>query len=65
MTTNLFSIVERPELYISRRAAEEVASTVKAWGYRATVWHKQDRDERGFAVAVSSNAGFEGYAYAL
>jgi len=65
MTLSLFSVVERPELYISRETASEVAKVVRSWGYRATVWHKAERDERGFAVAVSSNNGFEGYAHAL
>lgn len=65
MTLSLFSVVERPELYISRNRADELASCVRAWGYRAAVYHKRDRDERGFAVAVSSNNGFEGYAHAL
>lgn len=65
MTRHLFSVVENPELYISRETANDVANTVRAWGYRATVWHKRDRDERGFAVAVASNNGFEGYAHAL
>lgn len=65
MTLSLFSVVERPELYITRRKADEIATCVREWGYRATVWHKRERDERGFAVAVSSNNGFEGYAHAL
>lgn len=65
MTLSLFSVVESPELFISRERANEVASTVRSWGYRASIYHKRDRDERGFAVAVSSNNGFEGYAHAL
>jgi hypothetical protein len=65
MTTSLFSVVEAPELYITRERAFALAQTVRSWGYRAAVYDKRDRDERGFAVAVSSNNGFEGYAHAL
>lgn len=63
--TNFFSVIETPELYISRTTANNVADVVRSWGYRATIYDKRDRDERGFAVAVSSNNGFEGYAHAL
>jgi hypothetical protein len=64
----MFSVVEKPELYINRARAEKLASVVRQWGYRARVWVKQDRHEPtsyGFTVAVYSNNGFEGYAHAL
>jgi hypothetical protein len=64
----MFSVVEKPELYINRSNAEKLASVVRRWGYRARVWTKQERHDPtcyGFAVAVYSNAGFEGYAHAL
>ena len=64
----MFSVVEKPELYLNRARAEKLASVVRQWGYRASVWVKQDRfdpTDYGFTVAVHSNNGFEGYAHAL
>ena len=63
----MFSVIERPEFYVSQHNAKKLADTVQAWGYRARVWYldSKDRTERGYAVAVFSNNGFEGYANAL
>ena len=63
----MFSVIETPELHFSKAAAIKLADTVKGWGYRAAVWHTTNREqtERGYAVAVHSNNGFEGYAHAL
>lgn len=64
----MFSITERPvDLFISQHSAKKLADIVQAWGYRARVWtdFSRDRSERGYAVAVYSNNGFEGFAHAL
>ena len=63
----MFSVIETPELHFSTASANALADVVRTWGYRATIWHKtsRDRTERGYAVAVHSNNGFEGYAHAL
>lgn len=64
----MFSVIEKPELYINRSRAEKLAGVVRQWGYRAHVWTKQpkhDPSNYGFCVAVYSNNGFEGYAHAL
>lgn len=64
----MFSVIEKPELYVNRSRAEKLASVVRKWGYRAQVWVKQERQDPtayGFTVAVYSNNGFEGYAHAL
>jgi hypothetical protein len=63
----MFSVIETPELFISQHNAKALADKVQAWGYRARVWNKHslDRTERGYAVAVYSNNGFEGFAHDL
>ena len=63
----MFSVIEMPELYVSMTSARNLADTVRKWGYRASIWNtaSRDRTERGYAVAVYSNNGFEGYAHAL
>ena len=65
---SLFSVIETPEMFISRSTAERLASVVRKWGYRARIWTRQDRMDPtnyGFTVAVYSNNGFEGFAHAL
>lgn len=65
---NLFSVVETPDLFISQHSAKALADVVQSWGYRARVWsnmNSRDKTERGYAVAVYSNNGFEGFAHAL
>ena len=66
--TPMFSVVETPDLFISQHNAKALADVVASWGYRARVWNNystRDKSERGYAVAVYSNNGFEGFAHAL
>jgi len=63
----MFVVRETPDLFHSQHKAKKLADHVQAWGYRARVWNKASRDlsDRGYAVAVYSNNGFEGFAHAV
>jgi hypothetical protein len=42
----MFSVVEKPELYINRSNAEKLASTVRRWGYRDNIDNRHRHTNR-------------------
>ena len=63
----MFVVREEPDLFHSQHKANSFALYIQQHGYRARVWNKASRNasERGYAVAVYSNNGFEGFAHAV